>query len=47
MRPKIIRHSDVLIAVPGEGGRLLDNRLDGRPREVRSRFHLTRESFIK
>lgn len=47
MRPRVIRHSDVLLAVRGEGEGLVDHRLHGRPPGVRSRFHLTRESFTK
>ena len=47
VRPNVIRHSDVLLAVRGEEGRRVGHRLRRRPAGVHSRFHLTGESFIK
>jgi hypothetical protein len=47
LRHRPIRHSDVWMAVGGEGGWVADRRLPGRPSGARSRFHLTTESFIK
>jgi hypothetical protein len=39
MAPKVIRHSDVLLAAPGEGGTLIDDRLRGRPAGARRTRH--------
>ena len=47
LRYRVIRHCDVSLAVLGDGGRVVDRRLQGRPPGVRSSFHLTPESFIK
>jgi hypothetical protein len=38
LRPKVIRHSDVLIAIRGEGRRVVDYRLQGRPSPACSRL---------